>query len=660
VRQLTLERREQVEQWLDAMPDAVLVVDAKGRILFVSAQAEAMFGYPREDLLGREIEMLLPERLRPAHRTHRGTYARAPVTRSMGTGLDLRARRRDGSEFPVDVSLSAVVSEGRQMIVTAVRDVTERAAMLDMLRRSEERYRMVVENASEVFYRVSIEDDPLRGRLEFVSPQCESMTGHSPEEFTNNPSLWIESIHPEDRAAVAEATTLALSSKAIGRRYYRLRDRGGRDHWMADEIVPIVDPQGKVTGYQGVARDITERMQANEQRRTLEAQLAQSRRLDAIGQLAGGVAHDFNNLLTVIVGLSCDLLERPAVEIRQDVRTDIEMILGAGERAALLTQQLLAFSRRQIVRPVVLDLNAVVAGLEAMLRRLIEEDIEFSFGLAPDLGRVRADVGQIEQVVINLVVNARDAMPTGGTLIIETANAELDAEYARTHASVVPGRYVMLAVSDTGSGMPPEVQARLFEPFFTTKEGRGTGLGLATVYGIVKQSGGSIWVYSEPNKGTTLKVYLPLVDEPVAPAEPPRGADEQRLQGTETVLIVVDDEAVRAIARRALTRAGYTVLEASSAEAALRVAAGDVGTVHLLLTDVVMPGMSGRTLAQRLGERHPNMRVVYMSGYTDNAIVHHGVLEPGFTLLQKPFTPNDVSRLVRAVLDTPPNRQADS
>ena len=653
MRHITLEREGPAQQLLDAMPDAVLIVDNEGRILFVNEQVDAFFGYSREDLIGERVEILLPEHIHAAHRRHRGEYAVAPVTRAMGTGLDLRARRRDGSEFPVDISLSAMNSERGPVVLAVVRDVTERVRITTILRRSEEQYRMVVERASEIFYRVSVDDDPLRGQLEFVSPQCETVTGHGPEHFLRDPGLWIDSIHPEDRQSVAETTKAILSTRTAMTRYYRIRDRSARDHWMADHIVPVVDPQGNVTGYQGIARDITERVQADRRQQGLEAQLAQSQKIEAVGRLAGGVAHDFNNVLTVILGLTSELLDTPTGAIPDQARKDIEEISLAGQRAAVLTQQLLAFSRKQIVRPAVLNLNTVVARIEKMLWRLIGEDIELRAMLADDLGSVRADAGQIEQVLVNLAVNARDAMPAGGKLTIETANVELDQEYARGHTSVAPGRYAMVAVSDTGSGMSPEVQARLFEPFFTTKEvGKGTGLGLATVYGIVKQSGGNIWVYSEPDKGATFKIYLPLVDEPVSAAEPNRGAAKVQT-GSETVLLVEDEEAVRALAGRTLRRDGYTVLEAGDSEEALRVAAGHAGPIHLLLTDVVMPGMSGRLLAQRLAESTPDMKVIYMSGYTDDAIVHHGVLEPGLTLLQKPFTPKALARIVREVLDTP-------
>ncbi len=422
---------------------------------------------------------------------------------------------------------------------------------------------------------------------------------------------------------------------------FRIRTRKG-DYRVGEFAATPQYREGQLAGILGICRDVTERL-------SLEQQLRQAQKMEAVGRLAGGVAHDFNNILTAITGYADLLLEDLGTTDRR--RDDIAEIRKAAERAAGLTRQLLAFSRQQVMQVRVLDLNDVVADTQNMLGRLLGEDIALVTRLDPALGAVKADPGQLEQVIMNLAVNARDAMPGGGKLTIETANAELDDTYVREHFPARPGSYVMLAVSDTGTGMSDEVQSHLFEPFFTTKEkGKGTGLGLATVYGIVKQSGGYIWVYTEPGHGTTFKIYLPRVAG--APAQRASGPKASPVgAGTETVLLAEDEAAVRAVARHALERQGYTVLEASSGEAALDLAERHSGRIHLLLTDVIMPGMNGRALALRLSELRPDLRVVYMSGYTEEAITRHGVLEPGLTYVQKPFTPEGLARKVREVLD---------
>jgi nitrogen-specific signal transduction histidine kinase/ActR/RegA family two-component response regulator len=394
----------------------------------------------------------------------------------------------------------------------------------------------------------------------------------------------------------------------------------------------------------GTVFDVTERRQ-------LEEQLLQSQKMEAVGRLAGGIAHDFNNLLTAVSGYTELLLsELPEGDPR---RESAEEIRQAGDRAASLTRQLLAFSRRQVLEPRVLDLNAAIADMEKLLRRVIGEDIELTSSLDPELWRTRADPGQIEQAILNLVVNARDAMPRGGRLTLETANVELDEKFTRGLTTVHPGPHVMLAVSDTGLGMSPELQARLFEPFFTTKErGKGTGLGLSTTYGIVKQSGGSIWVYSEPGQGTTFKIYLPRCEEPLdaAPEAPPVPAIP--LTGSETVLLVEDEPEVRRLVEKLLRKQGYTVIAAAGPGEAIPLA-GSLPRIDILLTDVIMPGMNGRELARSLAGRRPGMRVLYMSGYTDTAIAQQGILEPGTAFLSKPFTPDALARKMREVLDAP-------
>jgi two-component system, cell cycle sensor histidine kinase and response regulator CckA len=423
----------------------------------------------------------------------------------------------------------------------------------------------------------------------------------------------------------------------------RLRRKDGNMVCALQNVTLMEDGDGNEF-IEGTIIDITER-------KRLEEQFRQSQKMEAVGQLAGGVAHDFNNLLTVIKGYSRLVLDDPRPE--ENVRANVEQIDAAADRAVSLTRQLLAFSRKQVMQPKVIDLNALMLNLDHMLRRLIGDDIVVETATATDLGSVNADPGQIEQVIMNLVVNARDAMPNGGKLTLETANVDLDADYARDHDGVRPGRYVMLAVSDTGVGIDPEIRARIFEPFFTTKEkGRGTGLGLSTAYGIVKQSGGHIWAYSEPGQGTTFKIYLVRVDRPVE-VIPQMIRPATLVRGSETIFLVEDDQQVRELTHSVLTGIGYSVLTAGNGPEVAKTCEEYPNEVHLLLTDVVMPGISGREVAKRVSARWPNAKVLYMSGYTQNSIVHHGVLDEGTFFLPKPFTPFALTTKVRAVLDEP-------
>jgi len=520
-----------------------------------------------------------------------------------------------------------------QFVSTQVARAIERARADEQLRRSETRYRLLFESNPEAMFVY----DPGTLRFLAVNEAAVARYGWTREEFLR---MTLPDIRPPSEIPRLEAALAAQDRGAatVSDTKHRKKDGSLIDVEVLSDWIEFEGRRARLV----LAKDVTERLR-------LEEQLRQSQKMEAIGQLAGGIAHDFNNLLTAILGF-CGLLERQ-VGANAQMRGDVAEIRHAAGRAAELTRKLLAFGRRQMLAPRVLDLNGLVADLDKMLRRVIGEHIELVTQLDPELAPVKADLGQLEQVILNLVVNARDAMPQGGRVTIQTANTDLDLAYADTHAPVVPGRYVLLAVSDTGTGMHPEAKAHLFEPFFTTKEvGKGTGLGLATVYGIVKQSGGYIWVYSESGSGTSVKIYLPRSDQPVQPVpRPPVLAGLPT--GTETVLVVEDAEAIRSLARKVLTAQGYTVLEAGDGVEALQIAERHTGMLHLVLTDVVMPGMSGRELAQRLAPLRPQLKLLYMSGYTGDAVVHRGVLEDGLPFLAKPFTPEDLASKVRDVLD---------
>jgi len=509
------------------------------------------------------------------------------------------------------------------------------------------KYTRQLETLSEnaPFGMVMIDKD---GTFKYINPKFRELLGYDLNDIPNG-KTWFRKAYPDPtyRHHVISTWINDLEGLKSGEkrpRTFTVTCKGG-----TEKIINFIPVQLE-TGENLIAcEDITELKRAEEEKAALQEQLRQSQKVEAVGCLAGGIAHDFNNLLTVIKGYS----QLSSIELKEGdpLRGNIDEIQNATDRAASLTRQLLAFSRRQVMEMKILDLNTLLRDLEKMLRRVIGEDIEMVIQLAEDLGRVRADVGQIEQVVMNLAVNGRDAMPNGGKLTIETANMELDEFYARSHVDVKPGHYVMFSVSDTGVGMTPEVRERIFEPFFTTKEkGKGTGLGLSTSYGIVKQSEGDIWVYSVQGKGNTFKIYLPRVNEPLEEIRK-EVLKEELPRGNETILIVEDEEEVRKLAGKTLERQGYRILEASQGDDALRISERHGGPIDLILVDVIMPGMSCSELAKHLKSPHPKMKVVYMSGYTDNAIVRHGVLEKGVNYIQKPFTMEGLARKVREVLD---------
>jgi PAS domain S-box-containing protein len=470
--------------------------------------------------------------------------------------------------------------------------------------------------------------------------------GYSAAEAVGQP---ITLVIPVDRWQ--EEQTL-LARVAAGERvdhYQTVRRRkDGTAVLVSISLAPIFDAAGNVVGASKTARDLTAQHKAEEALRDTERQLRQAQKMEAVGRLAGGVAHDFNNLLSVILSYSELILAD--LTPSDSMRGDLDEIRTAALRATDLTRQLLLFSRQQVVAPTLLDLNEVLARTEKMITRILGEDIDLVSAPTPETGRVLADPSSVEQIIMNLVVNARDAMPTGGKLTIETGNVDLDIDYTRQHLGANPGPHVMLAVSDTGVGLDEATQARIFEPFFTTKAvGKGTGLGLSTVFGIAQQSGGSVWVYSEPGKGATFKVYFPRVDASPEVASQPLA--QMTLTGTETILLVEDQDQVRTVAESILKRFGYQVVAAANGEQALVLGGRHGGVIHLLLTDVVMPQMSGAELAKRMAETRPNTKVLFMSGYTDDSVIRHGVLESGMAFLQKPFTPESLARKVREALD---------
>ena len=514
------------------------------------------------------------------------------------------------------------------------------------LRESETRFRRLSESGI-----IGIVISDMQGNIREANDTYMRMVGYSRDELLRGALRWSDLTPPEfQHLAERAAGQLQASGAATPWETETLRKDGARVPILVGvAILEYPNAIAFIADLSDRRKAESGRMRAEKALRQTEEQLRHSQKMEAVGRLAGGVAHDFNNILSVILSYADLLLGE--LKPGEPIREDIVEIRKAGNRAADLTRQLLMFSRQQVVEPRVLDLNSVLAGMEKMLRRLVGEDIELVSIPAASLGKVKVDVGSIEQVIMNLAVNARDAMPVGGQLTIETANTTLDEAYAKDHLGVKPGPHVLLAVSDTGTGMDRATQARIFEPFFTTKEvGKGTGLGLSTVFGIIQQNGGSVWVYSEPGKGTSFKVYLPIVEGTVEEVRPT--ISPTTLRGSETILLVEDEDQVRAVARGILKRQGYRIVEARNGGEALLLCEKHPGAIDLLLSDVVMPQMSGPELAQRLAAVRPTMKILCMSGYTDDAVVRHGALEAGIAFIQKPFTPETLARKVREVLDS--------
>ncbi len=620
-------------------PLAMMVWESETkRFLAVNDATLVQYGYTREEMLGgMTIWDIRPEEEIPRVRA---LIERLPPGRHVFPGL--RHRKKDGTVFLVDVVAHDVRWDGGPARLILAADAGERARAEAALRESEERLRLVMRASNDAVY----DWDVRTGRLHLSGAGTFGYgeTGEPAEDY--DISWWEERIHPDDRARIDATLRAAIEGDAESwtEEYHFLR-ADGLYAAVLDRGLIVRGGDGRPLRMIGCMADLTER-------RRLEDQLRQSQKMEAVGRLAGGVAHDFNNVLTVVKSFSEFLLED--LDKLDPRRADVEEIAKAADRAAALTRKLLAFSRKQVLRPEPLDLNSVVAGMEKMLQRLLGEDMHIVTALEPQLVTVEADPGSIEQVILNLAVNARDAMPEGGILTITTRNEALE----RTDAAwgVRPGRYAAVCVSDTGHGMDATTQARVFEPFFTTKpQGQGTGLGLAMVYGMVKQSGGHVVVQSKPGEGTTFTVYLPQLREAGRAYTPPGTEDEvvrpERGRGGETILVVDDEEAVRSSTRRALERAGYPVIPATDGSDAVRLFTEHDGAVDLVVTDVVMPGLGGRELVGRLRIMRPDVRVIFVSGYTEEGVRTRGVLEPGTVYLEKPFTPEGLLRKVREALD---------
>jgi PAS domain S-box-containing protein len=620
---------------VEAIPDAVAAVNQQGVIIQVNSQTESMFGYSRDELIGQNIEILVPERQRPRHGLHREQFRQQPRIRRMGSGLDLYGRRRDGSEFPVEISLSPVAGADGVIVLSAIRDISDRKRIEEQLRRANQeldkrrsrelrdyqtRTALIVDSSQD-----AIIGKNLDGMVTHWNKGAEQMYGYTAAEIIGKS---VSTLAPPERA---DEIPGILSKIRQGERvdYFEsvriTKDK--RKLNVSVSISPVYDAEGVVVGASTIARNITAQ-------KKVEEQLRQSQKMEAVGRLAGGVAHDFNNLLGIVT--ACSELLRQKVDA-EGVEL-IENIREAAKRGASLTRQLLAFSRRQPIQTQILDLNDRLKQVSRLLAPLMGDDVEILHLPRSENAIVEVDPGQLDQIVVNLAVNARDAMPRGGRLILETAVFDFEEAFAREHPSMAAGRYVMLAISDSGMGMDEATRSRVFEPFFTTKEtGKGTGLGLATVYGIVKQSGGHVWVYSELGQGTTFKIYLPSAEKKLdREAEGQPDELPPRRDGV-TVLLAEDDGVMRRLTRKLLEQHGYKVIEAEDGKAAIdRIAARHV-PIDLTLTDVVMKGMTGPELVLQLIDSYPKMKVVYMSGYTGEVVAQQD-LDGGIRLLEKPFT----------------------
>jgi PAS domain S-box-containing protein len=633
---------------LESIPDAIVVVNREGSMVQVNSQTETLFGYTHEEMVGQKIEMLVPERYRDLHHHHRSDFASEPIVRRMGAGLDLFGRRHDGSEFPVEISLSPVETDAGILVLSAIRDVSDQRKTAEELRRAhaelrrsaerqlwdyQERMAAIVDSTQD-----AIVGKDLDGIIISWNKGAERIYGYRAEEVLGRP---VGILVPADRPTEIPEILEKIRRGEIVGFYESVRvTKDGRRLDISLTVMPIRNNEGKIVGASAIGRNVTEEKRA-------QAQLRQSQKMEAIGRLAAGIAHDFNNILGIVT--SCAELLR----IRDTASTGtqyIDTIRKASERGASLTRQLLAFSRKQVVQPRILDLNERVKEASKLLKPLMGDDVQLLVNSKVPVAAVEADPGQLDQIIMNLAVNARDAMPRGGKLIIEISTGDFDEAFVKQHPPMTAGAYVLLAVSDTGTGMNESTIAHIFEPFFTTKEtGKGTGLGLATVYGIVQQTGGHIFVYSEVGRGTTFKIYLPSAEAKIGALRPKVEETSPKAEGA-TVLLVEDDEIMRGLTRQLLENHGYAVIEAADGMSALQVANSDHTRIDVVLTDVVMRGLSGPELVLQLSESRPGLKFVYMSGYTGELIAEHDVMQSAVLLLEKPFSRTTLLNTLHRVL----------
>ena len=635
---------------LELIPDAIVVIDQSGKIVRVNSRTLQAFGYDQSELIGQKVEMLVPERQSAAHHSHREEFSRHPTVRSMGPDRELRGRRRDGTEFAVEISLSPLQTEQGLFVLSAIRDVSSRKQIEAELRRVQQELnartdRELWESRSWLAAIVDSSEDAIVGKdldgiITSWNRGAEHIYGYTSEEMVGKS---ISVLTPRNRPDEIPGILEKIKRGERLEHYETVRvAKDGRHLQVSVSISPIRDSAGKIIGASAITRDVTEQKHA-------EDQLRQAQKMEAVGRLAGGVAHDFNNVLAIII--ACTELLGSRKNQTEDIAELVGNISSAARRGASLTRQLLGFSRKRAAQPVVFDMNERVNEVSKLVRPLMGDDIEVRILSKSPSAPVEADPGQFDQIVMNLAVNARDAMPNGGKLILEITSVQFDDEFVKQHPQVATGKYIQLNVSDTGVGMDQATLSLIFEPFFTTKDlGKGTGIGLATVYGIVRRSGGYIWVYSEPNRGTTFKIYLPSAEHKLGLGSEIEAEEAIPPSKGQTILLVEDDSTMRSLTRKMLEEHGYRVMEAEDGQAAIKLLGLGTHSVDLVLTDVVMRGLSGPELGSWLGSTHPAVRILYMSGYSGELFEKHADGEPTLSLLEKPFSRNALLRAVHTAL----------